>query len=346
MMEQVRVTGGAAAPGAASGGASKGGAGPPGGRRKKGSGSGTPGAGQGGASGGLAEPEMWFQYVESADYGRVSRMLDDCVGSHDPNEMVNLVAHHPYHAEGLFALADVYRHMGEAQVAAELLERCLYVLESAWHPHFNPTHGTCRLDYAWEPNRILFAALWRNVQQLSRRGCHRAAFECAKLLLSLSPDDDPVGMLLCIDYFALRANQAQWLEEFVEAQGTANPTLPFFPNFTFSLALAQLQREDEAAEAAEANGGGRGSGETRGAASSSAGSGASGGGHEQSSELLKDALLLHPYVLASIINKAPIQVHAIAILALLLRTLLLESARGAPLPCRVLHRQNSTVLCF
>jgi len=41
--------------------------------------------------------------------------------------------------------------MGEAQVAAELLERCLYVLESAWAPHFNPTQGTCRLDYAWEP---------------------------------------------------------------------------------------------------------------------------------------------------------------------------------------------------
>jgi len=55
---------------------------------------GTPGAGQRGGTG-AAEAETWFQYVESGDYGRVSRMLDECVGSHDPNEMVNLVAHHP-----------------------------------------------------------------------------------------------------------------------------------------------------------------------------------------------------------------------------------------------------------
>jgi len=35
-----------------------------------------------------------------------------------------------------------------------------------------------------------------------------------------------------------------------------------------------------------------------------------GSGHEQSSELLKDALLLHPYVLAGIVSKTPIQVRA------------------------------------
>ena len=48
-------------------------------------------------------------------------------------------------------------------------------------------------------------------QSLSRRGLHATALEVAKLTLSLDPEDDPVGLLTCIDYYALRAQQYSFL---------------------------------------------------------------------------------------------------------------------------------------
>ena len=49
------------------------------------------------------------------------------------------------------------------------------------------------------------------VQGLSRKGLHATAFELAKLLLLLDPDD-PSGALFCIDYFALRSQNLRWLQ--------------------------------------------------------------------------------------------------------------------------------------
>lgn len=49
------------------------------------------------------------------------------------------------------------------------------------------------------------------MQGLSRKGLHATAFELAKLLLLLDPDD-PSGALFCIDYFALRSQNLRWLQ--------------------------------------------------------------------------------------------------------------------------------------
>ncbi len=49
------------------------------------------------------------------------------------------------------------------------------------------------------------------MQGLSRKGLHATAFEVAKVLLMLDPDD-PMGAMLCIDYFALRSQNYRWLQ--------------------------------------------------------------------------------------------------------------------------------------
>lgn len=103
------------------------------------------------------------------------------------------------------------RATGQHEYADEMLQRCLYALEMAWHPSFSPATASCRLPYSQEQNRPLFAALFKHMQALSRRGLHTTAFEVAKLLLMLDPDD-PMGVMLCIDYFALRAHAYTWLQ--------------------------------------------------------------------------------------------------------------------------------------
>lgn len=152
-----------------------------------------------------------------------------------------IVDQHPYHIDSLLTLAELYRQMGESQSAADLLERCLFALEYALHPLFNITTGRCKLDYGWDPNKPLFIALFKHMQHLYRRGCHRTALEVCKLLLSLD-QDDPMGSILCIDYFAIRAEQYKWLQRFVQEYGT-DRSLSLLPSFSYSLALAQFQIE-------------------------------------------------------------------------------------------------------
>ena len=49
------------------------------------------------------------------------------------------------------------------------------------------------------------------MQNLSRRGLHGTALEYAKLLMGLDPGD-PRGVLFCIDYLAIRAQQYAFLK--------------------------------------------------------------------------------------------------------------------------------------
>jgi hypothetical protein len=186
------------------------------------------------------------RYEFSSSYQAVQKQYEECVGSHDPNTIAMIVNQHPYHIDSLLTLAEVYKHMGETQKSSDLLERCLYALECAWHPWFNPASGKCRLDYSWDANKPLFYALFKHMQHLGRRGCHRTALEVCKLLLSLD-SDDPMGAIFCIDYFALRAEQYQWLQKFVREYG-AERSLPLLPSFALSVALAQFHLEAQRSE--------------------------------------------------------------------------------------------------
>eukprot|EP00741_Cyanophora_paradoxa_P003025 tig00000663_g2937.t1 len=95
----------------------------------------------------------------------------------------------------------IYKYSGELDAATELLDRALYCLEAA-------CHGEQGL-------------VFRRLQMLIRGGCSRTSLETAKLLLALDPDSDLMGVLQCIDYFALRAREYKFLLELVAA-----PALP------------------------------------------------------------------------------------------------------------------------
>lgn len=111
--------------------------------------------------------------------------------------------------------------------AADHVRRALFVFEAAYTDGFRtavtgssgsegaPTHaqppGLARLDSRRKENRPFFAALFRHVQMVGAQGLHQTALEAGKFLLSLDPTGDPMGVLLCLDYHALRAGKAQQL---------------------------------------------------------------------------------------------------------------------------------------
>ncbi|KXZ51917.1 hypothetical protein GPECTOR_11g44 [Gonium pectorale] len=243
-----------------------------------------------------------FRYVHSPAYRDTQARFYRCQASYDPATIAALLQQAPYHADSLLAMHDLYRHMGENSYAEEMLDRALWALEAAWHPSFQPATATCRLDYGVEENRPLFGALFRHVQALSRRGCHRSALECCKLLLALEPED-PLGGLLLLDYLALRAGRYDWLQRFV-LTFEGNRSLALLPNYAFALPMAAARAQQEAGAAAAASASSSPSAAAARAqpGASSSGSGA-GGSASSPHDQLVSALLLHPLVLPGLVAK-------------------------------------------
>lgn len=129
----------------------------------------------------------WFQYEYSSQYATIQTSYVSAVETHDPNNLVAFITHHPYHVDTLLQLAEVHRDMGELDRAALMIERALCLLERSWHTLFKPFDGSCRLSYGHAPNRSLFIALFRYSQLLTRRGYETAPHSrCPANFFSLS----------------------------------------------------------------------------------------------------------------------------------------------------------------
>lgn len=128
---------------------------------------------------------------------------------------------------------------GDVNTAADFTERALYCLECSFAPTFNLALGTCRLDYNVFENRAIFIASFRHIGFVASRGCWRTALEYTKVLLSLSPEDDPLGAILMLDYYALRANANEYLRQ-VYAEWNSARQLDMLPNFAYSIAMAEF----------------------------------------------------------------------------------------------------------
>ena len=262
-----------------------------------------------------------FRFAHDDDRADARGAFERAKASHDPNALVRLLHHHPWNAQALLALADIHMYTGEGQRSAEMLEMCVYAMEGAWHPAFAEaaTRGVARLGESLDaspddaagstsaspsPNRVFLDAMFKHTQALTRRGCHRAALECAKLSLSLDRSD-PTGLLCAVDYFALRCGETDWLLDFA-GEFREDGSLLALPGFAFSAALARM-------------GGGKpgrvfGAGEERGKKKSAGksrrrekaegdASDESGSAKQETTDALLRALLMHPAALMALLRR-------------------------------------------
>ena len=87
--------------------------------------------------------------------------------------------------------------------------------------------------------RAFFIAIFRHIHYIGARACHRTALEFCKLALSLDPLEDPLGILLMMDFYALRSQQYSWFLEFLTSWDPKR-NLTQLPNMAYSMALAQF----------------------------------------------------------------------------------------------------------
>ena len=94
-------------------------------------------------------------------------------------------------------------------------------------------------------NRVFGECLAKYIDILGRKGCNRTAIEFCKLLLSLDPVNDPFGVLLRFDYYAIRAKEYGLLIQFVKnVTSEIYPedkmaSLLTMPNFLLTVPLAK-----------------------------------------------------------------------------------------------------------
>ncbi|NWY65632.1 TCF25 factor, partial [Erithacus rubecula] len=190
-----------------------------------------------------------FTFEHHREYQQVQFKFLEAVESMDPNNIVLLLQMNPYHVDSLLQLSDVCRMQEDQEMARDLIERALYSLECAFHPVFSLTSGTCRLDYRRPENRAFFLALFKHLMFLEKRGCPRTALEFCKLILSLDPENDPLCVLLLIDFLSLRAREYTFLTRLFQ-EWESHRNLSQLPNFAFSVPLAYflLSQQEERPE--------------------------------------------------------------------------------------------------
>ncbi|XP_058669520.1 ribosome quality control complex subunit TCF25 [Ammospiza nelsoni] len=228
-----------------------------------------------------------FTFEHHREYQQVQFKFLDAVESMDPNNIVLLLQMNPYHVDSLLQLSDVCRMQEDQEMARDLIERALYSLECAFHPVFSLTSGTCRLDYRRPENRAFFLALFKHLMFLEKRGCPRTALEFCKLILSLDPEDDPLCVLLLIDFLSLRAREYSFLTRLFQ-EWESHRNLSQLPNFAFSVPLAYflLSQQEERPEL------------ERGQA------------RERAARLIQLALIMFPSVLMPLLDHCSVQPDA------------------------------------
>ncbi|KAI0337326.1 DUF654-domain-containing protein [Trametopsis cervina] len=194
--------------------------------------------------------ERFWTVEYSKKYRGVTKAFYQMVMSGDPDGLFSLMRSFPYHADTLLQLSEVYFHREEHSTAADFIDRALFTYERAFVGSLNFTTGTNRLSFDHVENRPFFLAVHRQVADLQRRGCVRTSFEFARLLYGLDPSTDPHGVLLHLDYLAIKSGMQQWLidmwdiqSKFTEPEWRGRPHVRALPGWAYARALALYIQE-------------------------------------------------------------------------------------------------------
>ncbi|XP_011860467.1 PREDICTED: transcription factor 25 [Vollenhovia emeryi] len=218
---------------------------------------------------------QYFMYKHSVFYTELQYRFLDAVESLNPENIINIVNTHSYHIDSLLQISEICKMNDDLAYAAEFIKRAVYCLECAFHPFFNISSAQCRLDYRKQQNRALFITLFKHLGFVGGRACYRTSLELCKLVLSLDPEDDPLAVVLAIDFYALKAKEYEWFVKFCNLWEESR-NLTQLPNIAYSLALAHFRL----------------------------------GNKSDADTLLQNALIMFPGVLMILLEKCSIQTDA------------------------------------
>jgi len=199
--------------------------------------------------GGIVE----YAYVHNRAYQSAQQEFHRCVAMMDPMQMVNLLRFNPYHVSTLLQVSEIAKQDRDPATSGELLERALFSFGRAVHSSFaqNLAAGKARLEFRRPENREFWLAAWRYIGNIGMRATWRTAYEWAKLVLSLDPDNDPYCARLVIDQLAIRGRQPQNFLDLSRSKFFSEKWSAL-PNIRFSQALAHQTINPQGQEGTQA----------------------------------------------------------------------------------------------
>ncbi|OUC49174.1 hypothetical protein D917_05645 [Trichinella nativa] len=197
---------------------------------------------------------LYFTFEYDARY----RIFEQQLQAHSipsPHLIFRILGYVPYHIPALIQASECAVSTGNYESAQEFAERAIYAYESAVHCMFNVISGKCRLLYIF--CRGFFIVLMKQMFFCMRRELYRTALEYAKVIYNLNPEEDPLAVVLIIDYLFLVNKEYEKFVLFYTAKEKA-VSLQALPNMSYSIALARffiaqksgLQEDYEAADKA------------------------------------------------------------------------------------------------
>lgn len=194
-----------------------------------------------------ADGSIEYRFVHNTSYQETQRQFNVCVASMDPERMVQLLHTNPYHISTLLQVSEIAKQQRDNASASDLLERALFTFGRSVHSTFASalSTGKARLSFSRPENREFYLAIYRYIATLGVRATWRTALEWTRLLLSLSPEQDPYCTRLSLDHLALRARSPDLLLSITDSS-ILERSWKIPPNLAFSSALAHLRLKDGA----------------------------------------------------------------------------------------------------
>lgn len=180
-----------------------------------------------------------------------TRFYASVVMSPDPESLMQQLQQYPYHVETLLQVAMVLLRQGDNKSTSNaLVERALFAFDRSLHKGFHEllyqaSNGLARLPYERFMNRQFYLCLFRYITALGERSTFYTALAYCKLLLSLSPAEDPLGVRYFIDFYALMSEEWKYMVQFAESPLVTTYTRWYTPGIAFSTVLAHLKLNQE-----------------------------------------------------------------------------------------------------
>ncbi|KAK6464712.1 transcriptional repressor TCF25-domain-containing protein [Scheffersomyces coipomensis] len=181
-----------------------------------------------------------------------TRFYASVVITPDHESLMQLLQQYPYHAETLLQVAMVLLRQGEHKSTSNaLIEKALFVFDRSFQKRFHELLSAgnselIRLPYECFLNRQFYLCIFRYISALGERSAFFTALSFCKLLLSLSPAEDPLGVRYFIDHYAILSQEYKYLISLSISPLATTYNQWMTPGIAFSTALAYLYLEDEA----------------------------------------------------------------------------------------------------
>lgn len=182
-----------------------------------------------------------YSWEHSRAYKQAQFQFSQAVASFDTQSLVALLRVFPWHIDTLLQLSAVSRYQGDLGQASDFIDRALFAMErsaaSTFVSGLTSHTGPPMCDFLRAENRAFWLAVHRNIDLYGRKGTWRTALEWCKLLFALDTSD-PHGILLWMDFLAIKSRQERWLLEFTDVLQELYGTLNWSIGLSYARSLA------------------------------------------------------------------------------------------------------------